>query len=94
MLLLAFKKVAEELMNKKRKEMLNEAEARKGDVSLEGPLQYGKRSESVFGKKELTFRRRNSLLVSDMTMMDLSRVQSLILRLSWGTGKTIRVGKT
>jgi hypothetical protein len=32
MLLLAFKKVAEELMNKKRKEMLNEAEARKGDV--------------------------------------------------------------
>jgi hypothetical protein len=33
MLLLAFKKVAEELMNKKRKEMLNEAEARKGDVS-------------------------------------------------------------
>ena len=34
MLLLAFKKVAEELMNKKRKEMLSEAEARKGDVSL------------------------------------------------------------
>ncbi|GAA5869196.1 hypothetical protein JCM16303_000387 [Sporobolomyces ruberrimus] len=33
MLLLAFKKVAEELMNKKRKEMLNEAEARKGDPS-------------------------------------------------------------
>lgn len=32
MLLLAFKKVAEELMNKKRKEMLSEAEARKGDV--------------------------------------------------------------
>lgn len=32
-LLLAFKKVAEDLMNKKRKEMLNEAEARKGDVS-------------------------------------------------------------
>jgi len=32
MLLLAFKKVAEELMNKRRKEMLNEAEARKGDV--------------------------------------------------------------
>jgi hypothetical protein len=31
-LLLAFKKVAEELMNKKRKEMLSEAEARKGDV--------------------------------------------------------------
>ncbi|GAA5898494.1 exocyst subunit EXO84 [Sporobolomyces salmoneus] len=31
MLLLAFKKVAEELMNKKRKEMLSEAEARKGD---------------------------------------------------------------
>ena len=33
MLLLAFKKVAEELMAKKRKEMLSEAEARKGDVS-------------------------------------------------------------
>ncbi|GAA5858578.1 hypothetical protein JCM1840_001268 [Sporobolomyces johnsonii] len=33
MLLLAFKKVAEELMNKKRKEMLSEAEARKGDPS-------------------------------------------------------------
>jgi exocyst complex component 8 len=33
MLLLAFKKVAEDLMNKKRKETLNEAEARKGDVS-------------------------------------------------------------
>ena len=32
-LLLAFKKVAEELMAKKRKEMLSEAEARKGDVS-------------------------------------------------------------
>lgn len=32
MLLLAFKKVAEELINKKRKEMLSEAEARKGDV--------------------------------------------------------------
>lgn len=32
-LLLAFKKVAEELMNKKRKDMLTEAEARKGDVS-------------------------------------------------------------
>ena len=32
MLLLAFKKVAEELMNKRRKEMLSEAEARKGDV--------------------------------------------------------------
>ncbi|KPV76479.1 uncharacterized protein RHOBADRAFT_25548 [Rhodotorula graminis WP1] len=31
MLLLAFKKVAEELMNKRRKEMLSEAEARKGD---------------------------------------------------------------
>ncbi|KAM0754770.1 hypothetical protein T439DRAFT_284794, partial [Meredithblackwellia eburnea MCA 4105] len=31
-LLMAFKKVAEELMNKKRKEMLSEAEARKGDV--------------------------------------------------------------
>lgn len=31
-LLLAFKKVAEELMNKKRKEMLSEAEGRKGDV--------------------------------------------------------------
>lgn len=31
-LLLAFKKVAEDLMNKRRKEMLNEAEARKGDV--------------------------------------------------------------
>ncbi|KAK4699025.1 exocyst complex component 8, partial [Phenoliferia sp. Uapishka_3] len=30
-LLMAFKKVAEELMNKKRKEMLSEAEARKGD---------------------------------------------------------------
>lgn len=30
---MAFKKVAEELMNKKRKEMLSEAEARKGDVS-------------------------------------------------------------
>ena len=29
---MAFKKVAEELMNKKRKEMLSEAEARKGDV--------------------------------------------------------------
>lgn len=35
MLLLAFKKVAEELMNKKRKEMLSEAEARKGDVRFE-----------------------------------------------------------
>lgn len=34
MLLLAFKKVAEELINRKRKEMLNEAEARKGDVSI------------------------------------------------------------
>ncbi|GAA5954199.1 hypothetical protein JCM21900_006959 [Sporobolomyces salmonicolor] len=33
MLLLAFKKVAEELMNKKRKEMLSEAEARKGEHS-------------------------------------------------------------
>ncbi|TKA57432.1 hypothetical protein B0A53_00661 [Rhodotorula sp. CCFEE 5036] len=33
MLLLAFKKVAEELINKKRKEMLSEAEARKGDPS-------------------------------------------------------------
>lgn len=33
LLLLAFKKVAEELMNKKRKDMLSEAEARKGDVS-------------------------------------------------------------
>ncbi|GAA5976546.1 hypothetical protein JCM10908_005539 [Rhodotorula pacifica] len=33
MLLLALKKVAEELINKKRKEMLNEAEARKGDPS-------------------------------------------------------------
>ncbi|POY72542.1 hypothetical protein BMF94_4368 [Rhodotorula taiwanensis] len=33
MLLLAFKKVAEELINRKRKEMLNEAEARKGDPS-------------------------------------------------------------
>ncbi|GAA6058631.1 hypothetical protein JCM10212_004042 [Sporobolomyces blumeae] len=33
MLLLAFKKVAEELMNKKRKEMLSEAEARRGDPS-------------------------------------------------------------
>ncbi|GAA5998283.1 exocyst subunit EXO84 [Rhodotorula paludigena] len=32
-LLLAFKKVAEDLMNKRRKEMLNEAEARKGDAS-------------------------------------------------------------
>ncbi|KAI5481542.1 hypothetical protein MNV49_002768, partial [Pseudohyphozyma bogoriensis] len=32
-LLMAFKKVAEELMNKKRKEMLSEAEARKGDPS-------------------------------------------------------------
>ncbi|SCV67496.1 BQ2448_5107 [Microbotryum intermedium] len=32
-LLMAFKKVAEELMNKKRKEMLSEAEARKGDFS-------------------------------------------------------------
>ena len=31
-LLLAFKKVAEELMNKKRKELLSEAEGRKGDV--------------------------------------------------------------
>lgn len=31
-LLLAFKKVAEELMSRKRKDMLNEAEARKGDV--------------------------------------------------------------
>ncbi|GAA6052688.1 hypothetical protein JCM3770_007175 [Rhodotorula araucariae] len=31
MLLLAFKKVAEELMNKRRKEMLSEAEARKGE---------------------------------------------------------------
>jgi len=34
MLLLAFKKVAEELMNKKRKEMLSEAEARKADVRV------------------------------------------------------------
>lgn len=34
-LLMAFKKVAEDLMNKKRKEMLTEAEARKGDV---GPI--------------------------------------------------------
>lgn len=33
-LLMAFKNVAEELMNRKRKEMLSEAEARKGDVSL------------------------------------------------------------
>ncbi|KAM0788257.1 hypothetical protein ACM66B_001408 [Microbotryomycetes sp. NB124-2] len=33
-LLLAFKKVAEDLMNKKRKEILNEAEARKGDSSV------------------------------------------------------------
>lgn len=32
-LLMAFKNVAEELMNRKRKEMLNEAEARKRDVS-------------------------------------------------------------
>ncbi|KAL7340040.1 exocyst complex component EXO84 [Rhodotorula toruloides] len=50
MLLLAFKKVAEELMNKKRKEMLNEAEARKGDPSsLRGYRDYdGSFSSSNF----------------------------------------------
>lgn len=31
---MAFKKVAEELQNKRRKDMLNEAEARKGDVRV------------------------------------------------------------
>ncbi|SCZ93419.1 BZ3500_MvSof-1268-A1-R1_Chr6-3g08647 [Microbotryum saponariae] len=41
-LLMAFKKVAEELMNKKRKEMLSEAEARKGDFS--STLRGGARS--------------------------------------------------
>lgn len=37
-LLLAFKKVAEELTNKRRNEMLLEAEARKGDVRIFIPL--------------------------------------------------------
>ncbi|GAA5821380.1 hypothetical protein JCM11251_004596 [Rhodosporidiobolus azoricus] len=48
MLLLAFKKVAEELMNKKRKEMLNEAEARKGDLRGSGQYYDGTFSSSGF----------------------------------------------
>ena len=36
-MLLAFKKVAEELSNKRRKDMLTEAEARKGDVRSLAP---------------------------------------------------------
>ncbi|GAA5855919.1 hypothetical protein JCM8547_000416 [Rhodosporidiobolus lusitaniae] len=48
MLLLAFKKVAEELMNKKRKEMLNEAEARKGDLRSSGQYYDGTFSPSGF----------------------------------------------
>jgi hypothetical protein len=48
MLLLAFKKVAEELINKKRKEMLSEAEARKGDVR-------DLLVECAFAQEKLTF---------------------------------------
>ncbi|GAA5891419.1 hypothetical protein JCM6882_004688 [Rhodosporidiobolus microsporus] len=48
MLLLAFKKVAEELMNKKRKEMLSEAEARKGDLRGSGQYYDGSFSSSGF----------------------------------------------
>ncbi|KAK4045998.1 exocyst complex component exo84 [Microbotryomycetes sp. JL201] len=55
-LLLAFKKVAEDLMNKKRKEILNEAEARKGDSStLRGPRQDydGTYSSTGFNPRQL-----------------------------------------
>ncbi|GAA6028052.1 hypothetical protein JCM8097_001849 [Rhodosporidiobolus ruineniae] len=48
MLLLAFKRVAEELMAKKRKEMLNEAEARKGDLRGSGQYLDGSFSSSGF----------------------------------------------
>ena len=81
-LLMAFKKVAEELSNKRRKDMLSEAEARKGDVSQCFPL-----------TSPLLIRSTSSLRRYEQQILVRYRYLDSVRRRFLDSGRTIRRGK-
>lgn len=75
-LLTAFKNVAEELMNKKRKEMLSEAEARKGDVCCPSLLKLPRHTPSnIFHPTSIS----RIFEAVDLITMEQNRLLDLVL---------------